>query len=747
MVAKERLGSKFKSLISSEQRREEEREIEIEESQIQIPFRFVFLAMDDCEKRNQETERFHLFDLSSEDDCLMASPSGRTLNLRTSRSTENQKEIDGFGLSDARNAQDGDKTADLIRQKELIPALSESTEPERTRNVSNCNLRKSLAWDSAFFTSAGVLDPEELSFITKGFSKAEAPLLPAIQEDLRRSAESNSTFDSDSLTLESIEIDLFEDIRASIQKSGKSSNVSSSRSNKGPVERGTQSLRSSKRIELPSQNMSKPVAASKRQSIGMQNLEKTTKKASQRSHVVQLASRSGEQNSSLKPPKILGRAVPLSAAPMKRTSLGASRIKVEHNTTKAVSGKGDPVVRSKKPGLGDSGSFTPRSSPSSKSSSSGSSPSFSSVNRSGGISSDCRGKSPANCSRNKTSSKTVNPASSGSTHVDPVRISSRTKIDSGNSHLSAYLVSMSKNYSSLSPASSIDGWSSESSSSTSVNQRSNNSKTSSSPRSGFSIDNDAPQSLDLQTHPHNQASFSYGSNGMELPSQCDVKSSVGTGALSHLAATNVSRSIKPSGLRMPSPKIGFFDAEKTALRSPRGGLQGARNCSPKDGPVISCLNRGAIKTKPGRTLLARTVTGTGKMKSESVHTGAMCPTSSLKLNFEELYEQANASPEVPYSTKKVENLHYKLSEVHKSPRSATYDHVKTCGTGSVPNSEVNGGLDALKNSIVAESAVQVSLKEDGSCISIGKENFFRIEDQADSLSKTFGFIDISTRMG
>ncbi|XP_043710310.1 uncharacterized protein LOC122659221 [Telopea speciosissima] len=704
--------------------------------------------MDDSDKRSQDMERFHLFDVSTEDDCLLASPSGRTLNLRTSRFTENQKEIDSFGLNDARNAQDGDNTADLIRQKEQIPALSESTEPERTRTVSNCNLRKSLAWDSAFFTSAGVLDPEELSFINNGFSKAEAPLLPVILEDVRRSAESNSTFDSD-LTLESIEIDLFEDIRASMQKFSTSSIVSSSRSNTGPVERGTQSLRSSKRIELPSRSMPKPVAASKRQSIGMQNLEKTAKKDSQRSHIVQLASRSGERNSSLKPPKILGRAVPLSAAPTKRTSLGASRIKVEHNTTKAVSGKGDPVVRSKKPGLGDSGSLTPRSSPSSKSSSSGSSPSLSSVNRSGSTSSDCRGKSPAFCSRNKTSSKNVIPASSGSTRVDPVRTSSRTKIDSGNSHLSAYLVSMSKHYSTLSSASSIDGWSSESSSSTStVNQRSNNSKTSSSPRSGFSIDNDAPQALDLQTHPHGQASFRYGSNGTALLTKCDRKSSVGTGALSHLASTNVSRNIKPSGLRMPSPKIGFFDAEKTALHSPMGGLQGVRNCLPKDGPGISCVNRNAIKTKPGKIQSARTVTGTGKVKSESLHTAMLSPTSNVKPSFEELYEQANASPKVPDSSKKVEDFHSKLSEVHRSSRSGADEY----GTGSGPNSEVNGGLDALKNSIVAESERQVSLRairigpprEDELCVSIGKENFFRTEDQVDSLSRTVGSLDLNT---
>ncbi|KAJ4971315.1 hypothetical protein NE237_004414 [Protea cynaroides] len=707
--------------------------------------------MDGSDKRNQEMEMFQLFNVSSEDDCLIASPSGRTLNLRTSRFTENQKENGGYDeLSNIRNAQDGDNATYLIRQNEQTPALSESAEPERTRNVSNCNLRKSLAWDSAFFTSAGVLDPEELSIINKGISKAEVPLLPGIQEDVRRSTESDSTFDSDSLALETIQIDLFEDIRASIQKFSKSSNVASSNSKTGQVERGTQNLRYSKGIELPHQKMLKSVAASKRQI-----LEKIPKKASLHSHVVQPASRNGEPNSSsLKPPKILGRTVPISAAPTKRTSLGASRIKVEHNTTKAVSGRGDPVVRSKKPGLGDPRSVTPRCSPSPKSSSSGSSNSFSSVNRLGSTSSVSRGKFPANSSRNKNSSRNVNPAYCAPTHGDPVRTSSRNKIDSGNSPLSAY---MSKCYPSTSPASSIDGWSSESSSSTStVNQRSNNSKTSSSPRSGFSIDSDASQALDLLTNP-------YGRNGTELLSQSDNNSSAENGAISHLASTNVSRSIKPSGLRMPSPKIGFFDAEKTALCTPRGGLRGVRSSSPKDGPEISSLNGSAIKAKLGKTHPAKTITGTGKMKSESAYTGVLCPTSGVKLNFAELHEQANASPKGPETSKKVEGFQFKLSEVHKSPRNNTDGRAKTlevgepvldavkCGTGSGPIAGVNGGLDALKNNIVAESEGKVPFRaikngpsrEDGPCISIEKENFFRIEDQVDILSRTVGAVDLN----
>lgn len=44
-----------------------------------------------------------------------------------------------------------------INQRELVPQPSEGLDPESTRKDGKYNLRKSLAWDSAFFTSAGML--------------------------------------------------------------------------------------------------------------------------------------------------------------------------------------------------------------------------------------------------------------------------------------------------------------------------------------------------------------------------------------------------------------------------------------------------------------------------------------------------------------------------------------------------------------------------------------------------------------
>lgn len=50
---------------------------------------------------------------------------------------------------------------DILENKELVPQPSESLEPERNvRKNGKYNLRKSLAWDSAFFTCEG-MNPEK----------------------------------------------------------------------------------------------------------------------------------------------------------------------------------------------------------------------------------------------------------------------------------------------------------------------------------------------------------------------------------------------------------------------------------------------------------------------------------------------------------------------------------------------------------------------------------------------------------
>lgn len=73
--------------------------------------------------------------------------------------------------------------------------------------------------------SSGFLDPDELSSMIEAVHKGGKQMLPGIQEEIHRSTESISTLGSDTLTLESIEADLFEDIRASIQKSSTASKM------------------------------------------------------------------------------------------------------------------------------------------------------------------------------------------------------------------------------------------------------------------------------------------------------------------------------------------------------------------------------------------------------------------------------------------------------------------------------------------------------------------------------------------
>lgn len=66
---------------------------------------------------------------------------------------------------------------------------------------------------------AGVLNHEELAIVNSTFKKAEADKLPSIQEDSRNSMDSSTTLESDVWELENLEVDLFENVRASIQRS------------------------------------------------------------------------------------------------------------------------------------------------------------------------------------------------------------------------------------------------------------------------------------------------------------------------------------------------------------------------------------------------------------------------------------------------------------------------------------------------------------------------------------------------
>ncbi|KAI3838816.1 hypothetical protein MKX03_002592 [Papaver bracteatum] len=326
----------------------------------------------------------------------------------------------------------------------------------RPRKNGKCNLRKSLAWDSAFFTNDGVLDSEVLSFISNGMRNTAPSTLPGIQEDMRRYAESSSTFnstlDGDSLTRESFEVDFFEDVRASIQRSTYLHKSISARDH----------LKlSPKKAELAGRNKMKPVVASKRQSVN-------TKEAIVRPRPT---------SSSLKPLNIASRANPISASPTKKTTFAPTHVKIDNLTQKSasVTGKGQTTTFLKKPSLLRS-SVTSRLAPIPKSTSDSPSTtkmkpsaSCSSFTTSGSTSSDSTAKSPLKSLRSKPDSKNATHVSKP-TLKNPLRISSKARTDPENSRITAYLNSIPKPNlpSNISPSSSIDGWSTESSSSTST---------------------------------------------------------------------------------------------------------------------------------------------------------------------------------------------------------------------------------------------------------------------------------------
>ncbi|RAL43696.1 hypothetical protein DM860_014197 [Cuscuta australis] len=95
----------------------------------------------------EDEGRLNLIDISSEDDFLIASPLFESLeDLRLSVTWDKNGENDCFRFSGVGNS--------------FCNVLPQSGRPSF--------LRRSLAWDNAFSTSSGVLDPDELLFINKG---------------------------------------------------------------------------------------------------------------------------------------------------------------------------------------------------------------------------------------------------------------------------------------------------------------------------------------------------------------------------------------------------------------------------------------------------------------------------------------------------------------------------------------------------------------------------------------------------
>ncbi|TKY62183.1 chitinase protein PB1E7.04c isoform X1 [Spatholobus suberectus] len=481
-------------------------------------------------RSNVQDRRLSIIDVSSADDSLLDPLS------ENHQHSENQEHADLLYTPNSKKFEDA---ATKLEQWEHEPHSNDASGIGKPKKNSKCNLRKSLAWDSAFFTGAGVLDPEELSSIIEGVEKHE---LPDIQEDVYKSCESISTLASDSLTFESVEMegDLFEDVRASIQKSSKKSSPAGANTKLPPSSAvpGFQTHDSSKKVGLVSRNKMKAPPASKNPSVGMQGFGKMTKKNNPIFPQLPQPAATRRESSILKQSKVPGKSTLSSTISSKRESLGNLHVKSERDKAKRIVGDRVSSV-TKASVIGGSRRTVPKPTLPSKS------PSGPSV-----------------------SARTKSVTSTSSAVKTPSRIASINKAEHGISSLSS-LMSAAKLSSSVSPSSSISDWSSsESSSSTYMAKRVCNSSRSSldsgSSRKVLS-DTDAVQGTNSQI-PQSDSSL-------------ERQEAQHTGFISQKERTAPGATVlppapkKPSGLRLPSPKIGFFDGVKPLVRTPRGGLQ------------------------------------------------------------------------------------------------------------------------------------------------------------------------------
>ncbi|KAI8006485.1 putative aquaporin PIP2-5 [Camellia lanceoleosa] len=690
-------------------------------------------------------------------------------------------EQEGFKLFGTTDSREPENAVEILEQREQKVLFHESTELGRASN-----LRKSLDWDTAFFTSAGLLDPEELFIINNGFEKVEADLLPVTQEDLCtwRYAHSESTLDSDDFSLDSnqsTEVDLFEEIRASIEKSNIMSNICKSVCKSGVGEAHKGETHSLKKLDDISRNRVKSTPTSRRQSVYMQGSKRV--KEVVHPQIIQDAEKNGKSKS----PKILGRMNMASAGQRKKISLGADHVKMGNKVATLASGK-DFIV-SKKSGLRNSccstssttslessssvsvttskdssASCSPSSSASSLKSSSNSrrkadsrksrlaafgstsktplkcllgdkivlenpglsTPSLSMSNHSSndpakstrnfkpsglrmpspkigffdedaekngeanlfphkspkilsrmnmasvgqrkkislgadhvkmgnkvatlgsgkdfilskksGLGNSCSTSSTTSLessssvsvttssasslksssnSRRKADSRKNRLAASVSTSKTPLKCLLGDKIVLENPGLSTPSLSMSNHSSYESPASSIDGWSSESSST--AHQSSNCLEVSfhTSTSKGACLGNDATQALNFQSFPHDECFDGQESHQTRFPNLC---LEVVRGTANDLAKST--RNFKPSGLRMPSPRIGFFDEDKAMLSTVGRDFQfhfGAQSALPN---ISGVTNR----KRPDKLQTTGILLENGDTKLGSMQNGVINPS-------------------------------------------------------------------------------------------------------------------------
>ncbi|PKA56218.1 hypothetical protein AXF42_Ash011147 [Apostasia shenzhenica] len=260
-----------------------------------------------------------LIDVSAEDDLLVPSS------------------CQGSGSEISGPLASGNIEKTIMKLTEQVPEHSES--PEHTRKRSDkYNLRKSLAWDSAFSSSEGFLKPEELAIMNSTFFRASGMALPGFHEESDKSSESCSTLGSECCALEDLEANLFKNVQTLIQKSlgnsNQASNVMHPNTPNKEKKSDVQPLRTLKKVGFSSQNKLRHPIALRSSDATSQQHENTSKD----SHVrVKMPSRgNGDSKPSIRPPKVSS-GLPPAIAPGKKMS-SDEMVRIKCKSKKAFAG-------------------------------------------------------------------------------------------------------------------------------------------------------------------------------------------------------------------------------------------------------------------------------------------------------------------------------------------------------------------------------------------------------------------------
>ncbi|KAG7565518.1 hypothetical protein ISN44_As10g021980 [Arabidopsis suecica] len=506
----------------------------------------------EIKKSEVEVDGLGLIDVASEDDSLLFSSFPDPTSYEFSEADKDEKCLkDDKDLNFMRDTQycDDEILVSTIEEKEEVLQPHESPEPEKVMKKGKYNLRKSLAWDNEFFTSAGVLEPEELSSMMENNHKSGKKTLPTILEDINRSTESISTFQSDCTVENSQEFVLFEDVRASIQRSAKTSDAATPGKNNEVRATEVAMTPTSSTVDIiASQEKTKPKASPKSRSIRAQGLGKATKQP--------VASR-GFSTSISKPPNGLSKVRPLSTTSTNRASFDISKTKQENNSKfpagKELLSPRISISRRAKPVLPKPESCA------SASSSASQKPSIDSIKKKNDSSSRLASQPLAN----RSTSRGI----MGQPRIPPQPTNKTFK---------------PKLSSSVPTAGSISDCSSESSRASETSKMANGNQKTVSREKGPANANTVQTAKPLKNS--KDASVV----------QADAKE--GTKRVSAINGGLVpSASTKPSGLRVPSPKIGFFDGAR------HGSSSSASKKSGKSQPIQESSNS---KTKASSKLVS-----------------------------------------------------------------------------------------------------------------------------------------------